>query len=208
MSSAALEQELTQLRAENAELRTRLQEYQTIFDSMPIMLWHKDTESQIVHLNHAAAALEGKPKEAVEGKTDFDLYPKEQAEAFHKDDLQVIQSGTPKLNIIESHTAPATGETLWLQTGKVPYRDNDGKIVGVIAFAVDITEQKRIENTLRETHKELEKRNRQTQRVHEFFLSTLEHLMLSTSHGITQHELTAYLKDTRAQFERLDSVGQ
>jgi PAS domain S-box-containing protein len=207
MSSAELEQQIAQLRRENAELHARLQEYQTIFDSMPIMFWYKDTENRHVRVNRAAVALEGTSVEAVEGKSAYDLYPKEQAEAFHKDDLQVIQSGTPKLNIMEQHTVPATGETLWLQTGKVPYRDKDGKVVGVIAFAVDITEQKRVENTLRETHQELEKRNRHTQRVHEFFLATLEHLMLSTSHGINHNELVAYLKDTRTQFERLDSMG-
>lgn len=206
-TSSNSQSEVERLRAENTELRARIQEYQTIFDAMPIMFWYKDTENRNVRVNRAAAELEGTSVAAVEGKSAYDLYPKEQAEAYHKDDLQVINSGIPKLNIIEQHTRPATNETMWLQTGKVPYRDKEGKISGVIAFAVDIGEQKRAENALRETHQELEKRSRQMQRVHELFLSTLEHLMLSTSHGINQNELTTYLKDTRAQFERLDQTG-
>lgn len=202
------QQELERLRAENAELRVRLQEYQTIFDSMPIMFWYKDTENRHVRVNRAAAELEGKKVDEIEGKSAYDIYTKEQADAYHKDDKEVISANAPKLNIIEQHIVPATGEKMWMQTGKVPYRDKDGNVIGVIVFAVDITEQKRAENIVRETHQELEKRNRQMARVHEFFLATLEHLLLSTSHGITQNELTSYLKDTRSQFESLNQTGR
>jgi two-component system, NtrC family, sensor kinase len=207
MDSAAESQlELERLRTENAELRTRLQEYQTIFDSMPIMFWYKDTENRHIRVNRAAAELEGKHVDEIEGKSAHDIYTKEQADAYHKDDQEVIKANAPKLNIIEQHIVPATGETMWMQTGKVPYRDKEGNVIGIIVFAVDITEQKRAENVVRETHKELEKRNRQMARVHEFFLATLEHLLLSTSHGINKDELTSYLKDTRAQFESLNQA--
>jgi PAS domain S-box-containing protein len=208
LSSELQRQELERLRAENAELKIRIQEYQTIFDSMPIMFWYKDTENRHLRVNRAAAELEGSSVEAIEGKLASDIYPKEQAEAYHKDDLEVINSGKPKLNIIEQHVSTITNETMWMQAGKVPYRDKDGNIVGIIVFAVDITEQKNAENALRVTHTELEKRNRQMGRVHEFFLATLEHLILSTSHGINQTELTGYLKDTREQFEKMEQVGR
>ncbi len=206
--NAELQRQLEQVKLAEAEAQRRLEELQLIFDASPIMFWYKDTENRNIRVNRAAAELEGTSVEAIEGKSAYDLYPKEQATAYHNDDLEVIKSEKPKLNIVESHTVPATGETMWLQTGKVPFRDKEGKVVGVVAFAVDITEQKRAENALRDTHQELEKRNRHTQRVHEFFLATLEHLMLSASHGISQTELTDYLKDTRSQFEKLDHVGK
>src|SRR5690242_4947836 len=104
-SSSEQQKELERLRAEHAELKLRLQEYQTIFDSMPIMFWYKDTENRHIRVNRAAAQLEGTTVDAIEGKLASDIYPKEQAEAYHKDDLEVINSGKPKLNIIEKHVS-------------------------------------------------------------------------------------------------------
>ncbi|MFN8376933.1 MAG: STAS domain-containing protein, partial [Anaerolineae bacterium] len=86
-----------------------------------------------------------KTPEALEGKFGHELYPPDLAEAYHQDDLEVINSAKPKLDIIEQHTAPGTGETTWMRVGKVPFHDTDGAISGVLVFAVDITEQKAAE---------------------------------------------------------------
>jgi PAS domain-containing protein len=70
--------------------------YQTVFDSTPIMFWLKDTENRNLRINRAAAEFEGVKPEMVEGKSCYDIYPREQAEAFYQDDLEVIRSGVPK----------------------------------------------------------------------------------------------------------------
>ena len=82
----------------------------------------------------------GLPKEQLEGQSLFKLYPKEQAEAFWNDDKQVIASGKAKVGI-EEKMHSKQGQR-WVQTDKIPYRDAQGKIVGVIGFSVDITERK------------------------------------------------------------------
>jgi len=55
--------------------------------------------------------------------------------------MEVIRSGTPKLNIEEPQDQ-ADGKTSWLQTCKIPLRDETGKVVGVMGTYTDITERK------------------------------------------------------------------
>jgi hypothetical protein len=78
------------------------------------------------------------------GKTDFDFYPREMAEAFYADDQRVIQSGRPILNREEMITLPdkAIG---WQLTSKVPLRDSTGQVIGLVGIGHDITEHKRAE---------------------------------------------------------------
>lgn len=187
------------------ELEQQVEEYRLLLDSTPVMFWYKDTNNNAVLVNQSAAALEGTTVEAISGKSAWDLYPKEQADAFYQDDLEVINSGKPKLGIIEKHTSVQTGELMWLQTGKVPYRDKDGKIVGVVAFAVDITEQKRAEEKLQAAHAELQAKQRQIARAHELFHSTIEQLTDAVKRGATHSELREYLEMIQQQFAKIEN---
>ena len=125
------------------------EELQLILDSSPAMIFYKDRENRFLRVNRAFAESMGLPKDQLEGRSLFDLYPREQAEAFGKDDQEVIATGKPKLGIVEPMQTPA-GER-WVQTDKVPSRDAQGNIIGVIGFAVDITERKRAEEALRDS---------------------------------------------------------
>jgi len=129
-------------------LRRQSVEQQVIFDSSPTMIWFKDAHNRILRLNQAAADTMGLRVEEIEGKSVSDLNPGE-ADSYYQDDLEVINSGTPKTGIIEP-LITASNETRWLQTDKIPYRDEDGEIAGVIVFASDITERRRAEEALEE----------------------------------------------------------
>ena len=98
----------------------------------------------------------GLPKEQLEGRSLFELYPKEEAEAFWSDDKQVIASGKAKVGI-EEKMLSKQGQR-WVQTDKIPYRDAEGNIIGVIGFSVDMTERKKAEETLNKLNAELEER--------------------------------------------------
>lgn len=130
-------------------LRESEARYQTIFDSTPIMFWLKDTHNRTLRINRAAAEFEGVKPADVEGISAYDLYPHEQAEAFYQDDLAVISSNQPKLGIIEQHTSVGTGKPMWVETGKTPVHNDQGEVIGVLAFGVDITERKQAEEALR-----------------------------------------------------------
>jgi PAS domain S-box-containing protein len=138
---AAQERRQIELTLRESEAR-----YQSIFDTTPIMFWLKDTHNRTLRINRAAAELEGVKPAEVEGKSAYDLYPREQAEAFYQDDLAVIRSNQPKLGIVEQHTSVGTGKSLWLETGKIPVHNDRDETIGVLAFAVDVTERKQAED--------------------------------------------------------------
>ncbi len=188
-----------------AELTSLIEQYEIIFSSMPIMLWYKDDKNNNLRVNEAAAALEGLHPVDLEQKSSWDLYPKAQADAFYADDLEVIRSGKPKLNIIESHTSPATGEVMWLQTGKVPYRNKNHQITGVIAFAVDITEQKKAELALQDFNHTLELQNQLLHRTHELIRGTLAHLSEAVQHGADRQEIMDYCRLALRDLEVLEN---
>ena len=131
------------------ELRRLYAEQQTIFNSVPAMIWYKDTKNNFVRVNRAVALAVGKPLEAIEGKSAYDVFPDE-AEHYYQDDLEVINSGQPKLGILEE-MGTASGEKRWVQTDKIPYRDEGGDITGVLVLTVDVTERKRAEEALYES---------------------------------------------------------
>ncbi|MFC4995104.1 helix-turn-helix domain-containing protein [Rubritalea tangerina] len=65
------------------------------------------------------------------GKTDYDLFPPSLVENFRKDDLEVIGTSTPKLNIIELFFN-RQGLPDWYFTNKLPILDKDGEAIGVM----------------------------------------------------------------------------
>lgn len=119
------------------------EEASVIFDSVPAWIFYKNTENMFLRVNQPFCAAMGKTREQLEGKSLFDLYPREQAEAFWQDDKEVISSGTAKKNIIEPIDTPYGRR--WVQTDKIPYYDGHGNVIGIIGFAVDITERRQAE---------------------------------------------------------------
>jgi PAS domain S-box-containing protein len=131
---------------ELAVMRRRMAEHQSIFDSVPAMIWYKDKNNKILRCNRPAAEARGMTVAEMEGRYTEEFYPDEAAK-YLADDLEVINSGRPKLGIIEPHQV-GSGEKIWVRTDKIPYRDEDGNIIGVIVFAIDITQLKRTEEEL------------------------------------------------------------
>ena len=75
------------------------------------------------------------------GKSDFDFFPKEIAEAFFADDQSVLKDGKAVINR-EEKAVLKNGEARWLLTSKIPWRDAEGKIIGLIGIGRDITDKK------------------------------------------------------------------
>jgi len=115
-----------------------------ILNTIPAWVFFKDRENRFIRVNEAFARDMGTTVGALEGASCFDVFPREQAEDFWKDDLQVITAGVPKEKIVEPVTA-ADG-IRWVQTEKIPLRDATGEIIGIIGFANDITSRKLMED--------------------------------------------------------------
>jgi two-component system, cell cycle sensor histidine kinase and response regulator CckA len=130
-------------------LERQREELQIILDAAPAMIWYKDTEDKILRANRAAAESLGLPRHEIEGRSGSELFL-DQAEKYRQDDLEVMRSGQPKLGIHRQVCHPASGQQRWLIADKIPYRDLDGRIIGVIVFVRDITPQHLAEAALQE----------------------------------------------------------
>jgi PAS domain S-box-containing protein len=144
---ARLDERTQELQQTNHTLQRQQTELRVLFDFIPVMLCFKDTENNVLRVNKRLAEYFGKSVEEVEGKSFREIYPHE-ASGFYKDDLEIIHSGAAKLGIIEAVRGPK-GQELWLQKDKIPVCDQDGKIVGIVVMAQDITERKQAEESLR-----------------------------------------------------------
>lgn len=142
--------EKQQLSLENKRLLKELaavnEQQQIILDASPAMIFYKDKENRFIRVNEALAKATGLSKKEMEGKPLWDLYPRKAAEHYWQDDKEVMASGKPTLNIIEDMKTPQG--TMLVQTDKIPYRNLKGEIIGIIGFAVDITERKLLQEKL------------------------------------------------------------
>jgi PAS domain S-box-containing protein len=136
-----------------------IEQQRVILDASPAMIFYKDKENRFIRVNETFAKISGLPREKIEGKTMWELYPKEIAEHYWQDDKEVIAAGKPVLNIIEQ-TKTSQG-IAWVQTDKIPYRNSKGEIIGVIGFALDITERKAIEAQVKRLMADLERSNKE-----------------------------------------------
>ena len=140
---------LAQHRDNAAELRRQKDLLGYVIQNAPVRVFWKDRSLRYAGCNELFARDAGLAGCAdLIGKTDFDLAWRGHAEAYRADDLAVLQSGQPKLEFEESQTTP-DGRSIWLSTSKVPMRDPDGRVAGVLGIYSDITDRKQAEEQIR-----------------------------------------------------------
>lgn len=121
----------------------------TVIDNLPDRIYAMDMQGRKTLSNIADwSAAGGKTMEDVIGKTDFDLYPSELAEEYRKLDQAVLDSGKPVINY-EEPGLDADGNFVSILTSKIPLRDDEGNVVGLVGIGRDITERKQTEEKLR-----------------------------------------------------------
>jgi len=134
--------------AQEAELISANSNMNTLLSTIPAFVYFKDISLKYMTVNKALAEMVGVTKDEMIGKSDLDFFPKEQADADRIDDVEVIATGRPLINIEKSLTG-RNGKTLQVTTSKRPIYDENGYITGLVGMAVDITERKLIEKSLR-----------------------------------------------------------
>lgn len=130
-------------------LRKQSEEYRHMFEAIPAMVLVKDIGNKIIKVNTQAAEYMGISIKDLEGKNVSNFFPSEQ-ERHETEDKGILTTGKPLLGIVESNEINGFGKT-WLKYDKYPYRDEYGRIIGIIVMAQDISEQKMTEHALRES---------------------------------------------------------
>ncbi|HDZ71202.1 MAG TPA: PAS domain S-box protein [Aurantimonas coralicida] len=131
-----------QWQARRRDLSTSNLIYRAMVRELPDCLNVKDMEGRFVVANPATATLmRANTAEGLIGKSDFDFYPADLAEKFRQDEAAMLKRGKPER--VDQETLLPNGTTGWLSTLKVPLRNEQGRIVGIITYNRDITEMKR-----------------------------------------------------------------
>jgi PAS domain S-box-containing protein len=164
-----------------------------LIDGLPDNMFIKDRQSRFLISNLAhVRTLGANHLDEVVGKTDLDIFPPELSRQYYKDEQKLMESGS-SLNCEETVVNPQTGEKRWLQTTKVPLRDLQGKIIGLMGINRDITELKQAEERLRQAHGDLERRV--VDRTAE--ISQERHLLRTLIDNLPDY---VYIKDAQGRF--------
>ncbi|HLE12409.1 MAG: hypothetical protein A2504_01365 [Bdellovibrionales bacterium RIFOXYD12_FULL_39_22] len=133
-----------------------------ILDTVPQSIFWKSLESVYVGCNEVFAQAVGlSDPEQIVGKTDYDLpWPVDERNSYIAIDQEVIKTGRIIKHIIEP-LQQADGKRIWIDTTKVPLKNGDGKIIGVLGVYEDITDRRKSE----EERARLEKQLRQSQKM-------------------------------------------
>ena len=141
--------EIEERRAAEDEIRRDKALLRCLIDSAGDLIFIKDMNGVYRACNRAAEDFIGLPESEQIGKTDFDFFNREFAEAIWEYDRQILESG--KKGRVEEWVTRHDGEKRRIDTTKAPYYGPEGEQLGLVGIARDITERKAAEESLRES---------------------------------------------------------
>jgi PAS domain S-box-containing protein len=145
--------DLTDRKHAEEALQENESEHQIILDYVPVSIFHIDANSRFVRVNEVLAKRHGMKPENFKGKTSKELFP-EIGEEYIKSDKEVLESGEPQIGVTRKIKTPEGAR--WVRLDKVPFKDADGNVTGIIGFELDITKSIEAQEELRNAHKELQ----------------------------------------------------
>src|SRR5690606_91347 len=134
--------DITESKITEIELRNSNNLFRTLIQNMPDAMYMKDIEARKIIANEEDIRNCGlEHEEQVLGKTDFDIYPVEVAQKFYEDDMKVLKKG---LHIMNREEELPGSPRKWILTSKIPLKDENGNISGLVGVGHDITHRKKM----------------------------------------------------------------
>ncbi|MEG0890537.1 MAG: PAS domain-containing sensor histidine kinase [Bacteroidales bacterium] len=166
----------------------------TILDYMPSPLFIKDSSNDYKYIiaNKLYCKILGLNESDIIGKTDYDLFPKEFADRYYREDCMVID--TNKICYVEGTVPLDNGKTVWLTT-KAPFKALDNQKM-VICIALDITERYNACEELKQATKKAE----QSDNLKSAFLANMSHEIRTPLNAIVG--FSRLISDTQNAEER------
>ena len=103
-----------------------------VINLMPEVIFFKDLNGLYQGGNLAWAELVGKPVSQLIGKSDLDLFPKESAEIYHNNDLNMLAMKQETRN--QEWIQYPDGRRVFVETQKTPIRNQDGAVIGLFGI--------------------------------------------------------------------------
>ena len=174
-----------------------------LIDNLPDLIYIKDTQSRFLLGNPALRRfMSGKQDTNLIGLTDRDFFPPESAEAFLKDEQEIMRTGEPMVSQAE-RMKDAEGNYVWILTTKVPFSEKDGSVAGIFGIGRNVTPQKRFEEEMVKARIQAEDANRAKSE----FLANMSHEIRTPLNGVIgMTELALDTDLTPEQREYLDTV--
>jgi PAS domain S-box-containing protein len=173
-------QDITELKRVSMELESKSDLIETLIQTIPDLIWLKDTKGVFLKCNPIFELLYGTKESEIIGKTDYDFVDKELADFFREHDRKAQEANKPVTN--EEFLIFADGSYKgWFETTKTPMFNKDGEIIGVLGIARDISDRKIAEEELKKHHqhleelvkertKEIEEKSKELERINNLFV--------------------------------------
>lgn len=162
------------------KLQTERDLLAALMDNIPDTIYFKDIQSKFTRINKAQADVIGlvSPDEAV-GKSDFDFFPKADADVGYADEQALMQSDNALVSKVEKiHFA--NGEVRWMSATKTPLKDNAGRVNGMVGISRDVTEQELAKQSLKVAKEKAEEANQAKSQ----FLANMSHEIRTPMNGV------------------------
>jgi PAS domain S-box-containing protein len=117
-----------------------------LLENSPDIIYFKDLNSRFLKVSTALGKKNNITVEELLGKTDFDIFGVTHAGDAFKDEQEIIRTGIPLIGKEEREDWP-DGRIAWVSTSKMPFYDQEGKLIGTFGISRDITLKKRIEQS-------------------------------------------------------------
>src|SRR5262245_17600220 len=168
-----------------------------ILDSVPNPLFVKDADHRWILVNDAWEAITGLSRDAVMGKSDYDFFPREDADIYWKKDDEVFASGGTNQN--EERLTDAQGRERWVITRKSVVHDENGAPV-LVGIITDITERKQMDAEIAQA-RDLAP---QSARLKSEFLANMSHEIRTPMNGVIG--MAGLLRHTRLDAQQIEFV--
>lgn len=141
--------DVTNQKLGEAALRESEQRFALFMQHLPGLAWIKDTPGRYVYANDAAVRAFRTPREDLYGKTDEEIFPPETASQFRQNDRHALSSRTG-IQVVEE-LEHEDGVVRYSLVSKFPLVSASGETALIGGMAIDITEQRRAEQALRQS---------------------------------------------------------
>jgi len=185
---------------QNARLYQAVEDGNTLLNSLlqtlPDLFFAKNLQGQYIAANENVNQLFGQPIGGIVGKTDFDIFPLEVAEAIIPKDREIITKGVTERF---EEVIPKNKEDCTYLTIKTPLRDAQGKVIGLIGLSQDISDRKAAEAALQQENQERKRVEVALQTLNQKLNIQNEVLIhLAKSSALNQGDLSTALREITA----------
>ncbi|HWC59669.1 MAG TPA: PAS domain S-box protein, partial [Verrucomicrobiae bacterium] len=140
--------DITERKMAEAKLAEASNLLETLLANSPDQIYFKDLQSRFVRVSKGFEKLFNLADvKELTGKTDFDFFNTDHAREAFQDEQEIIRTGNPIINKVETETHP-DGRVTSALTTKLPWRDHNGKIIGTFGISKDVTAVKEAEAKL------------------------------------------------------------